>query len=157
MIWAAINGSFIVFLLLLVSVSGRVFEASKTADLKETTKILLKGLSIVMCLAIYILPIPIISINLQGFKCSTGTTSDLYAPAVECGTIMNSMLILFSSVMLLLYLGFLVLQSMLYTSNSFDSIVPWGTFERTISFIRIIKAFVISIGFVFDLTGSYRG
>lgn len=64
LVWAAINGAFVMFLLLLISVSGRVFEASKTGDLKETTKILLKGLSIVMCVAIQILPIPIIAVNL---------------------------------------------------------------------------------------------
>lgn len=64
LLYAVLNGGFVVFVCLLFAMSGRVFEASKTEDIKETTKILLKALSVVMCIFIYLLQIPMMVVLL---------------------------------------------------------------------------------------------
>ena len=46
---------------------------------------------------------------------------------------------------------------MLYSSNSFEQIVPWGSFERTLSSIRVLIKLTISAVFIFDKKGALRG
>lgn len=58
---------------------------------------------------------------------------------------------------MLVYLIFLFLQSILYTTNSFEHSVPWGGFESNIALLRIVKSFVLAAAFVFNKSGSYRG
>ena len=69
MLYCVLSGIFFLFLLVLFAMSGRVFEESKTEDIKEGTKIVLKGLSILMCVFIFLLQIPMVTILLQGFVC----------------------------------------------------------------------------------------
>ena len=62
-----------------------------------------------------------------------------------------------STIMLLIYLGFIFFEQMLYSSNSFEPVVPWGSFERTLAMVRILLKIIISAGFTFDKAGQYRG
>jgi len=55
MLYSVISGVFILFLVFLVVISSRIFNASKTEDVKEGTKLVLKGVSILMCLYILLL------------------------------------------------------------------------------------------------------
>jgi hypothetical protein len=76
---------------------------------------------------------------------------------LKCDSVTHSLLIISSSIMLFIYLSFLLCEQTLFSSNSFDIIVPWGSFERTMSGVRILIKLVISIGFMFDKRGDYRG
>ena len=58
MLYSIVAGIFLSFLFFLVVISSKVFEASKTEDVKEGTKLILKGVSILMCLYILLLQIP---------------------------------------------------------------------------------------------------
>jgi hypothetical protein len=55
------------------------------------------------------------------------------------------------------YFSFLLIEQILYSSNSFEEVVPWGSFERVLATVRVMIKTVISIGFVFDKKGDYRG
>jgi hypothetical protein len=55
MLYVIMAGLFFLFLLTLVLISGKVFEEAKTEDVKEGTKIILRIISILMCLYIFIL------------------------------------------------------------------------------------------------------
>ena len=59
--------------------------------------------------------------------------------------------------LLIVYLVFLVIETILFSSNSFDVPVPWASFERRLALMKILIQFVLSIGFVFDKSGNYRG
>ena len=61
-----------------------------------------------------------------------------------------------STVLLIIFLAFLILQSSFYNSNSFIQEVPWASYDKSLTSIRIIIQLVISIGFVFDKAGHYR-
>ncbi len=50
-----------------------------------------------------------------------------------------------------------MIEQILYSSNSFEEVVPWGSFERVLATVRVMIKTVISIGFVFDKKGAYRG
>jgi hypothetical protein len=55
MLYAVMAGLFFLFLFVLILISGKVFEEAKTEDVKEGTKIVLRLISILMCLYIFIL------------------------------------------------------------------------------------------------------
>lgn len=62
--YAILGSAFIAFFGALFFLSGRVFEASKTEDVKEGTKLAIRIMSIFMCLFIYLLDIPMMSLIL---------------------------------------------------------------------------------------------
>jgi len=76
---------------------------------------------------------------------------------LKCESVTHRMLIISSSIMLFIYLSFLLCEQTLFSSNSFDIVVPWGSYERTMSGVRIVIKLIISIGFIFDKRGDYRG
>jgi hypothetical protein len=55
LLYSIVAGVFIAFVVFLIVISGKVFEASKTEDVKEGTKFVLKAVSILMCLYILLL------------------------------------------------------------------------------------------------------
>jgi hypothetical protein len=59
--------------------------------------------------------------------------------------------------MLIVYLIFLVSQTLLFASNSFEIVVPWASFERELAMIRQLIKFVISISLALDKGNSLRG
>lgn len=104
-LYTAVNGFFVLFALLLYSFSGKIFEAQKSGDVKETTQIIIKVASTLMCISIHLLAIPTLSLLLQGFECAD---LQLTSP-IECGSLSNHLLILSSSLLLPLYLTFIYL------------------------------------------------
>jgi len=59
--------------------------------------------------------------------------------------------------MLIIYIIFLFCEITLYSSNSYEIIVPWASYEREMAAIRIIIKCVIAVEFIFNKSGSYRG
>ncbi len=57
-LYAALFGIFLLYLLALYLLTGNTFKQSKTEDVKESTKLFIKGLSFMMCLYLYFLQIP---------------------------------------------------------------------------------------------------
>jgi hypothetical protein len=59
--------------------------------------------------------------------------------------------------MLIIYIIFLFCEITLYSSNSYEIIVPWASYEREMAAIQIIIKCVIAVEFIFNKSGSYRG
>jgi len=76
---------------------------------------------------------------------------------LKCSDSVHHILTIISTVMLTIYIVFLLCEQTLFSSNSFEIIVPWASYERQMAAVRILIKFVISIGFMFDKKGSYRG
>jgi hypothetical protein len=125
--------------------------------MKETTKLLLKFLSILMCLYIFLFQVPMLALLLEGYQCTDGISQALVIDPIECGSLTHKILMVFSTLLLIIYLGFLIIQSVLYTSNSFEHSVPWSSFERTLALVRVFKSFIVAAGFTYDKSGLYRG
>jgi len=108
MLYSIISGIFVLFLIFLIVISGRVFEASKTEDVKEGTKLLLKGVSILMCLYILLLQIPMQTLILQGFLCNEGDSEgeELTIRSIKCDSLAHQLLTIASILLLILFTGF---------------------------------------------------
>ena len=76
--------------------------------------------------------------------------------SIKCDTALHQALVVTSTVMIIVYLVFLGAEQILYTSNSLEPVVPWGSFERQLASVRVLIKIVISIGFAFDKAGNYR-
>jgi hypothetical protein len=69
---------------------------------------------------------------------------------------LHKLLIIFSSLILGLYIFFLGAQQYLFTSSDFDSELPWASFEKSVSLIRCTYKIVLTCGFIFDKAGENR-
>jgi hypothetical protein len=154
-LYIGLMGFFVLFLILLLVIGGKVFDLQKVGDLKETTRAFIKVLSLIMCLYLNIASIPMFSVIFQGFKCNDGYPGSL--SEVSCTGVTHDILILFSVVLFILYIGFITLESILYTTNSFENYVPWASIDRGISLIKILEALVIALCLVLDQEGSFKG
>lgn len=59
--------------------------------------------------------------------------------------------------MLIVYLMFLVSETILFATNSFEIVVPWASFERELAIIRQLIKLVISLSLTLDKNNSFRG
>jgi hypothetical protein len=59
--------------------------------------------------------------------------------------------------MLVVYIVFLVSQTLLFASNSFEIVVPWASFERELAMVRQLIKFVISVSLALDKNNTIRG
>jgi hypothetical protein len=87
MLYAIMAGLFFLFLIVLILISGKVFEEAKTEDVKEGTKIVLRVISILMCLYIYILQMPLVTLTLQGFLCDEDASEALVLTTIRCDSL----------------------------------------------------------------------
>lgn len=87
MLYAVMAGLFFLFLFVLILISGRVFEDAKTEDVKEGTKFVLKIISILMCLYIFILQMPLVTLTLQGFLCDEDASEVLVLTSIKCDSL----------------------------------------------------------------------
>jgi hypothetical protein len=69
---------------------------------------------------------------------------------VKCGSTTNKVLIVISSAALIIYLTFLFVQRQLYTSNMFESLLPWASLERSLTGLSIAQKLVLCFSYVFD-------
>lgn len=61
-----------------------------------------------------------------------------------------------SSFLLITYLAFLLIEQLLFSSNSFEEVVPWDSFERNLATIRVLLRFIISLAYIFDKEANFR-
>lgn len=98
-----------------------------------------------------------ITIYLQGYKCGEDSSLPYVIREIECFSLEHQLLITFSTISLIVYLAFLFIESLLYTSNSYESSLPWCSLERNLSLVRILIKLVLTASFVFDKQGQIRG
>jgi len=66
-------------------------------------------------------------------------------------------MIAISTISLIIYISFVVTQSLLYSSNNFANNVPWASFDRNITLIKILLKLIASASFAFNKEGIYSG
>jgi hypothetical protein len=110
--------------------------------------------SLVVTAYLFILQIPLFTVLFQGYLCDeTGDVS----LGITCASSLHSILILTSTLMLVVYIVFLVSQTLLFASNSFEIVVPWASFERELAMIRQLIKFVIAVSLALDKNNTIRG
>lgn len=157
LLYAILSGLLLALIGLLISTTGKTFEAQKSEDSKDSTNILLKSLSILLCLFLYIFQMPLITLLLQGFLCGEDKDTPYGLASITCDDILHKILIIISSLMLIIYGVFLYSEVFLYTSNGFEKVVPWGSYETKMGGIRVLIKIILTFGFVFNKSGSFRG
>ena len=75
---------------------------------------------------------------------------------MECTSLTHYILVVLSSVTLITYCLFLFLQQNLYTSNNFESVLPWSGIERKIVILKVFYKLVLTSSFLFDKSGTNR-
>jgi hypothetical protein len=105
-----ISGLFYVFLITLFVLSSQAFEDSKTEDIKESSKLILRVLTFIMTIFLFLLQIPLITILLQGYLCEEDPNERYTLPNISCSGTNHYVMIVFSTVTLIVYSTFLVLQ-----------------------------------------------
>ena len=155
-LYGVLSGILILTLFVLFFTSSKLFREAKNEDVKDggTGSLIMRGGSLVITIYLFIFQIPLFTVLFQGFLCdevgpvSVGTT---------CTSSTHSLLILISTLMLIVYVIFLLTETLLFASNSFEILVPWASFERELAIIRQIIKFTISASLIFDKSLVFRG
>ena len=92
-----------------------------------------------MSLFLFLFQIPLITILLQGYLCNEDPNVDYTIQDMGCNSITHSFLTVLSSLTIIVYCLFLFLQQNLYTSNNFESVLPWSGIERKIVMLKVTK------------------
>ena len=157
-LYAAVSGILLFLIFSMFAMTGRIFESQKSEDNKdEGSRVLIKALSFILCLFLHLLQIPLLTLLFQGYLCDENSGEMLEISNLYCSDVTHNILTIISTLMLIIYIIFLLCELTLYSSNSFEIIVPWASYERQTAAIRILIKFVISIEFIFNKNGSYRG
>ena len=85
--YSLITFVFILFIAVMLLISNRAFEGSKNEDLKDGEKIVIKMLSIVMTLFLFIMQMPFITILLQGYHCDEDPKVPYSLPDIKCESV----------------------------------------------------------------------
>ena len=109
-----------------------------------------------MSLFLFLFQIPLITILLQGYLCNEDPNVDYTIQGMGCNSITHIFLTVLSSLTIIVYCLFLFLQQNLYTSNNFESVLPWSGIERKIVMLKVVYKLVLSSCFIFDKSGSNR-
>lgn len=94
---------------------------------------------------------------LQGYLCEEDLDDTYVLDIVECGSATHMALIACSTLGLILFLSFIVVERLLFNSRNFESEVPWGSLERQFDFLKLILKLIQSIAFAFDKKGTRSG
>ena len=65
-------------------------------------------------------------------------------------------MIISSTLCLVVYLFYLVIQKAIFTSCSFNSSIPWASLERDVSLIKVALRLLLSFAFNFDKVGNSK-
>ncbi|TNV87948.1 hypothetical protein FGO68_gene15622 [Halteria grandinella] len=155
-LYLTLNVTFYALLIVIYGLGDRLFMMAKRDEIKDMYKYGTKALSVIMASYLFIFQIPMVSINLQGYLCEEDPDDIYVLENVECGSVSNQIMVVFSTVTLILYISFLFIQTMIYNSCDFETSIPWASVEDSHSHARVIWKLIISFGFMFDKAGEYR-
>ena len=154
--YCILSVTFVFFIVMLLGLANRLFEVTKNQEIKEGSKIILKVISIQMTLYLFLLQIPFMTILLQGYKCEENPADEYSITGIKCDSVLHQVLMVVSTALIILYLTFLITQQFLFSSNDFESQLPWASFEKQLSIVRCCYKLIITASFTFDKAGVYR-
>lgn len=124
-------------MLVLFGFAESLFKATKSGEIKEGTKLVVKLMSIITACYIFIFQIPIAVIFFQGYMCEEDP-DDVYVLDVPCNGAEHFILIAVSTIGLIVYLAFIVIERMLFSSRNYETDIPWGSLERKFDFLKLL-------------------
>lgn len=145
------------YIISMLGLSKRFFRQERKEDLKEGMKFVAKLYSLLMACFLFLFQIPMITIYLQSYLCDEDPNESYTLVGMKCYSMAHQLLITFSTLSLIIYLIFLFVQSLLFTSNNFESSLPWSSLERRLAIARILLKLLLAAAFVFDKEGKIRG
>jgi hypothetical protein len=67
-LYAAVSGILLFLIFSMLAMTGRIFECQKSEDNKdEGSRVFIKALSFILCLFLYLLQIPLLTLLFQGY------------------------------------------------------------------------------------------
>lgn len=85
----------------------------------------------------------------QGYHCDEDP-EDVYILEADCHSGMHLTMIALSTIFLVVYSIFLLIEQVLFSSNNFDTSLPWGSLKRNVPLFKVILKLVISANFTFN-------
>jgi hypothetical protein len=128
---------FLLFLAVTIGFADSFFRTNKTGEMKESTRFLVRILSIVLAIYIFILQIPMAIVYLQGYLCEEDLDEVYVLDVVVCGSSEHLIFIACSTIGLIIFLSFIVLERLLFNSRNFETDIPWGSLERKFDFLKL--------------------
>jgi hypothetical protein len=130
-LYGALSGILVFLICSMFAISGRIFDSQKTEDSKdEGSRVMLKVLSFILCLYLYIMQIPLTTLLFQGYLCDENSGEMLEISNFKCSDTTHNLLTIISTLMLIVYIVFLLCEQTLFSSNNFEIVVPWASYER---------------------------
>lgn len=126
MLYAVLVGGFYLILILMYGFAEPLYRAQKKEDFKDGIKMILKLFTLAIGSYLYILQIPLLTVILQGYLCQEDPDDIYILDAIPCGGLYSQALVVCSTVTLLVYVSFLAIQGLIYTSGNFESKIPWS-------------------------------
>ncbi|TNV87785.1 hypothetical protein FGO68_gene11592 [Halteria grandinella] len=142
----------IFFLIVIIWYYGgsKLFKIMKKGKGGDIYKISVWILSMLMIFFITVFQIPFLMLLIQGFKCGESSLTEYSISDLKCDDTEKQILIPLSSIMLIVYIFFLGIQSNLMHSNQYGSHMPWASFDRNLSLFRNLFKLVLTFTFIFD-------
>jgi hypothetical protein len=156
MLYAILIGGFYLMIILMYGFAEPLYQAQKKEEFKDGTKMVIKLFTLVVSFYIFILQIPLVTVILQGYLCQEDPDDILIISGVVCGSLFSQVLVVCSTVTLFMYLIFISVQELIYTSSNYETKIPWGQLDRQTQLIKVIWKLLMTIGFVFDKYGRVK-
>jgi len=145
----------VAFIFILIAMGRAWFESERKQEMKAGIKLAVKSMSFFMVVFLFLFQIPLLTIFFSGFICSSGSAIQEYEIELECYSPLHIILICCSCFLVPIYLLFMTFQSMAYTSNNFESNLPWSSLERRLVLVRLALKVWLTGTFVFDKRGRF--
>lgn len=130
-LYGALSGILVLLICSMFAISGRIFDSQKSEDNKdEGSRVILKVISFILCCYLYLLQIPLTTLLFQGYICDENSGEMLEISNLKCFDTTHNLLTIISTLMLIIYIIFLFCEQTLFSSNSFEIVVPWAAYER---------------------------
>jgi hypothetical protein len=130
-LYGALSGILLFLICSMFAISGRIFDYQKSEESKdEGSRVALKVQSFILCLYLYLLQIPLTTLLFQGYLCDENSGEMLEISNLKCSETTHHILTIISTLILTIYIVFLLCEQTLFSSNSFEIVVPWASYER---------------------------
>lgn len=81
----------------------------------------------------------------------------VYSLDNSCSDITYQVLLAISALMMVLFMIFLFIERLLFTSRNFDAKVPWATFDPQVPLFKIMMKLILACSLIFDKRGRIVG
>ncbi|TNV87849.1 hypothetical protein FGO68_gene3282 [Halteria grandinella] len=148
------------FLLLTFAVFGDYFykliRESSSNQLSESTKLVIRALSLSVYLFISVLQVPFLTLLLQSYLCEEDPQIEYYIENLKCNSQEFQIFVTLSTVTLFIYFGVIWIELTLFQTNEFSSTLPWASFDRQTTKFRSLVKLILTAAFILNKSSSSK-